>query len=290
MLRCDIAESEDTIHLVKKIEYSINPTQINEIFVFQDGVVVFWNIDHAQRAHTIRDLERYMEGPYESAVTMEEQDTMPYSVVEGGETVIKHDCFMLNADKHGENHRRFENVLERFSLSQAFAASVKVGVWETLLNNLAEPLSVTTKASRGCLGELALKQGFIPWSRREALMKSGEFAGLRHSINLDCTLLNRDFYWDRSQVEQYYLMSARHFTLSRRISGLNNRLDYCEELVKMVDNMLHLRHASTLEWMIIVLIVIEVIFDLLHYADSTPTKVIVVHESTGTDNSAKAAP
>lgn len=24
-----------------------------------------------------------MEGPYESAVTMEEQDTMPYSVVEG---------------------------------------------------------------------------------------------------------------------------------------------------------------------------------------------------------------
>lgn len=48
MLRCDIAESEDTIHLVKKIEYSINPTQINEIFVFQDGVVVFWNIDHAQ--------------------------------------------------------------------------------------------------------------------------------------------------------------------------------------------------------------------------------------------------
>lgn len=40
-----------------------------------------------------------------------------------GETVIKHDCFMLNADKHGENHRRFENVLERFSLSQAFAAS-----------------------------------------------------------------------------------------------------------------------------------------------------------------------
>ncbi|KAK6053882.1 hypothetical protein COOONC_08612 [Cooperia oncophora] len=160
-----------------------------------------------------------MEGPYESSVTMEEQDTMPFSVVEG---------------KHGTDHRKFENVLERFSLSQAFAASVKVGVWETLLNDLAEPLSNTTKA-----------------------LKSA------HSINLDCTLLNRDFYWDRSQVEQYYLI------------GLNNRLDYCEELVKMVDNMLALRHASTLEWMIIVLIVIEVIFDLLHFADSSPTRLIV---------------
>ncbi|KAK5976146.1 Required for meiotic nuclear division protein 1 [Trichostrongylus colubriformis] len=262
-------ESDDTIHLVKKLEYTINPIQINEIFVFQDGVAVFWNVGHAERAHVIRDLERYMEGPYESSVTMEEQDSMPFSVLDGGDTVIKHDRFILNGEKHGSDHRKFENVLERFSLSQAFAASVKVGVWETLLNDLAEPLSGTTKA---------LKQGVIPWSRKEALMKSGEFAALRHSINLDCTLLDRDFYWDRSHVERYYLMSARHFTLGRRISGLNRRLDYCEELVKMVDNMLALRHASTLEWMIIVLIVIEVIFDLLHFADSSPTKVIVVQE------------
>ncbi|XGW14721.1 hypothetical protein V3C99_000750 [Haemonchus contortus] len=266
-------DSEDTIHLVKKLEYTINPTQINEIFVFQDGVAVFWNVSHAERAHAIRDFERFMEGPYESSVTIEEQDTMPFSVLEGRDTTIKHDRFILSGEKHGKDHRNFDSVLERFSLSQAFAASVKVGVWETLLNDLAEPLSGTTKA---------LKQGIIPWSRKKALMKSGEFAALRHSINLDCTLLNRDFYWDRSQIEQYYLISARHFTLGRRISNLNRRLDYCEELVKMVDNMLALRHASTLEWMIIVLIVIEVIFDLLHYADSSPTKVIVVKESLDT--------
>uniref|UniRef100_A0A0N4WPU7 DUF155 domain-containing protein n=1 Tax=Haemonchus placei TaxID=6290 RepID=A0A0N4WPU7_HAEPC len=268
-------DSEDTIHLVKKLEYTINPTQINEIFVFQDGVVVFWNVSH--RAHAIRDFERYMEGPYESSVTIEEQDTMP--LIFRRDTTIKHDRFILSGEKHGSEHRNFDSVLERFSLSQAFAASVKVGVWETLLNDLAEPLSGTTKA---------LKQGIIPWSRKKALMKSGEFAALRHSINLDCTLLNRDFYWDRSQIEQYYLMSARHFTLGRRISGLNRRLDYCEELVKMVDNMLALRHASTLEWMIIVLIVIEVIFDLLHYADSSPTKVIVVKESLDTTSPSSA--
>ncbi|KHJ86843.1 hypothetical protein OESDEN_13393 [Oesophagostomum dentatum] len=309
-------EFDDTIHLVKKLEYSINPAQINEIFVFQDGVVVFWNVDHAQRAHTIRDLERYMEGAYESSITMEEQDTMPYSLVESDDVLIKHDCFMLSAAKHGADHRNYDNVLERFSLSQAFAASVKVGVWETLLNNLAEPLSETTKAlkqgvvpwnrkealrksgdddvlikhdcfmlsaakhgadhrnydnvlERFSLSQAfaasvkvgvwetllnnlaeplsettkALKQGVVPWNRKEALRKSGEFAALRHSINLDCTLLNRDFYWDHSQVEDIYVMSARHFILSRRISSLNRRLDYCEELVKMVDNILALRHV-----------------------------------------------
>uniref|UniRef100_A0A0K0DJF1 DUF155 domain-containing protein n=1 Tax=Angiostrongylus cantonensis TaxID=6313 RepID=A0A0K0DJF1_ANGCA len=208
---------------------------------------------------------------------MEEQDTMPYSVSENDDTGIKHDRFILNVDKHGAKHRTFEGILERFSLSQAFAASVKVGVWETLLNDLAEPLSCTTKARLLCIiTNKALKQGVIPWSRKAALIKAGEFADLRHSINLDCTLLNRDFYWDRSHLEEYYLMSARHFTIGRRLSGLNRRLDYCEELVKMVDNMIALRHASTLEWMIIALIVIEVIFDLLHYTDSSPSKVVIV--------------
>ncbi|KAJ1372739.1 hypothetical protein KIN20_034975 [Parelaphostrongylus tenuis] len=254
---------DDTIHLVKKLEYSINPLLIYEIFIFQDGVAVFWNVDHVQRAQIIRDLERYMEGPYDSTITMEEQDRMPYFVSENDETAIKHDRFVLNANIHGADHRNFEGILERFSFSQAFAASVKVGVWETLLNNLAEPLSPSNKA-------------FIPWGRKAALIKAGEFADLRHSINLDCTLLNRDFYWDRSQLEEYYLMSARHFSLGRRISGLNRRLDYCEELVKMVDNTIALRHASTLEWMIIVLIVIEVIFDVLHYVDSSPSKVVIV--------------
>lgn len=46
--------------------------------------------------------------------------------------------------------------------------------------------------------------------------------------------------------------------------------------------MLALRHASTLEWMIIVLIVIEVIFDIFHFADRAPKKVIVVSEPVDT--------
>ncbi|KIH66391.1 hypothetical protein ANCDUO_03279 [Ancylostoma duodenale] len=244
-------EFDDTLHLVKKLEYSINPSQINEIFVFHDGVVVFWNVDHAQRAHTIRDLERYMEAPYDSSITMEEQDTMPYSLVESGETGIKHDCFILNAEKHGPDHRRYNNVLERFSLSQAFAASAYCSFFFSKSGSLGDVIEQPRRTSFRYYEVIvfivllqALKQGVIPWNRKEALKKSGEFAALRHSINLDCTLLNRDFYWDHSQVEEFYIMSARHFVLTRRLGGLNRRLDYCEELVKMVDNMLALRHVS----------------------------------------------
>ncbi|CAD6188299.1 unnamed protein product [Caenorhabditis auriculariae] len=261
-------EFEETIHLAKKLEYVINPAELSELFVFRDGVVVFWNVESSQRAQILRDLERYAEGVYDSVIVMDEQDRMFFVVTDQSSSLIRHDRFQLSS-RHGEaQHNSNDSILERFALSQAFAASVKVGVWESLLNNLAEPLSNATKS---------LTQGIIPWSRKQALMRSGEFAALRHSINLDCTLLNKDFYWERPELEKYYTISARHFSLGRRIGMLNSRLDYCEELVKMVDNTIALRHASTLEWMIIVLIVIEVIFDVLHFADKSPSKVIVVN-------------
>ncbi|KAF1762690.1 hypothetical protein GCK72_010952 [Caenorhabditis remanei] len=261
-------EADDTLHFVKKLEYTINPAELSEIFVFRDGVVVFWNVDSSQRSQILRELERYAMAPYDSMIVMDEQDRMFYKFSEQSTvSSIRQDRFFLSGKHLDAFHGSNEAILERFAMSQAFAASVKIGVWESLLNNLAEPLSNTTKS---------LTQGKIPWSRKQALMRSGEFAALRHSINLDCTLLNKDFYWERPELEKYYTLAGRHFSLDRRIGLLNKRLDYCEELVKMVDNTIALRHASHLEWMIIVLIVIEVIFDVFHFADKSPKSVIVV--------------
>ncbi|PIC41099.1 hypothetical protein B9Z55_008633 [Caenorhabditis nigoni] len=269
-------EADDTLHFVKKLEYTINPAELSEIFVFRDGVVVFWNVDSSQRSQILRELERYAESPYDSRIVMDEQDRMFYKFSEQSTvSSIRQDRFFLSGKHLEAFHGSNEAILERFALSQAFAASVKIGVWESLLNNLAEPLSTTTKS---------LTRGKIPWSRKEALMRSGEFAALRHSINLDCTLLNKDFYWERPELEKYYMLAGRHFSLDRRIGLLNKRLDYCEELVKMVDNTIALRHASHLEWMIIILIVIEVIFDVFHFADRSPKSVIIVPAATDNDD------
>ncbi|CAB3401531.1 unnamed protein product [Caenorhabditis bovis] len=271
IITCIDDDTDDTLHFVKKLEYTINPAELSELFVFRDGVVVFWNVDSSQRSQILRDLEKYVDGPYDSMIVMDEQDRMFYRFAEqDAVSSIHQDRFYLSSKHTNSLSSSNEAILERFALSQAFAASVKIGVWESLLNNLAEPLATTTKS---------LTQGIVPWNRKQALMKSGEFAALRHSINLDCTILNKDFYWERPELEKYYLMAGRHFSLERRIGMLNKRLDYCEELVKMVDNTLALRHASTLEWMIIVLIVIEVFFDVFHFVDKGPKKVVIVSEA-----------
>ncbi|PAV76396.1 hypothetical protein WR25_07411 [Diploscapter pachys] len=229
-------EFDDTLHLAKRMEYTIDPLGLSEIFVFRDGAVVFWNVRTHDRAALLRDVERFAKNPYESSIALEELDRMAFKIVDGNDTEIKNDRFCLSGLRHSApTHRSTESILERFALSQAFAASVKIGVWEASLTNLAEPLSKTTRA---------LTQGYIPWNRKETLKHSGEFAALRHMMNLDSNLLNQDFYWDRGNLESYYKIAARHFMLERRLNSLNSRIDYCEELVKMVDNMLALRHVG----------------------------------------------
>lgn len=50
---------------------------------------------------------------------------------------------------------------------------MKVAIWESQLSEQAEPLAATTKA---------LSQGVIPWRRKEALKKTGQFSALRCMI------------------------------------------------------------------------------------------------------------
>uniref|UniRef100_F1L7W1 Required for meiotic nuclear division protein 1 n=1 Tax=Ascaris suum TaxID=6253 RepID=F1L7W1_ASCSU len=266
---CVDEESDEGLHFVPKDQYIIDRESVREFFVFADGVVVFWGMENAERAQVLRCLERHVESEYDSRMVQEEIDTMPFALKDEGSTQISSDQLLLNVGKYERGHNSSFSILERYSFSHGMAASVKVAIWESQLSEQAEPLAATTKA---------LSQGVIPWRRKEALKKTGQFSALRHSINLNCNLLNTDFYWEREELEHFYEMALRHFTVPRRLKLLNSRLDYCEDLVKLIDGMLSHRHASTLEWMIIILIIIEVIFEIWTFTDSAPTKVVICEE------------
>lgn len=48
---------------------------------------------------------------------------------------------------------------------------------------------------------------------------------------------------------------------------LNEKLSHCAELVELVGAQLSDRHHVRLEWMIIILIMVEVGFETLHFAE-----------------------
>jgi uncharacterized Rmd1/YagE family protein len=60
-------------------------------------------------------------------------------------------------------------------------------------------------------------------------------------------------------MERYYLALARYLEIRPRAAVLANRLEVIQELLEMMADEQKHRHSSLLEWIIIVLIAIEIV-------------------------------
>jgi hypothetical protein len=89
--------------------------------------------------------------------------------------------------------------------------------------------------------------------------KTGELFDLRHHINLSSDLLDTpDFYWDRQELESLFLQTCASLNISKRTKIINEKLNHCSELMMLVGHHLDDKHHVRLEWMIIILIMVEV--------------------------------
>lgn len=48
---------------------------------------------------------------------------------------------------------------------------------------------------------------------------------------------------------------------------MNEKLNHCVELIELISSNLTDKHHTRLEWMIIILIMVEVAFETLHYVE-----------------------
>ncbi|KAK9745249.1 RMND1/Sif2-Sif3/Mrx10, DUF155 [Popillia japonica] len=153
-----------------------------------------------------------------------------------------------------------DNLLEKYTFSNAMALSVKLGIWEASLEKYIDTIEFVTED---------LKNGNkIKMSQEEVLRKHGELFALRHMINLSSDLLDTpDFYWERDQLEVLYSQICTYFSISRRTKVINEKINHCVELIELLRSHLSDKHHVRLEWMIILLIMVEVCFEIIHYVD-----------------------
>ncbi len=90
------------------------------------------------------------------------------------------------------------------------------------------------------------------------------YINFRHEVNLRSDMLSPDIYWDRSDLDTLYTDVIRHFTVRARVNALNEQLSYCEHTLQMLGDLLSNQHSYRLEWIIIILIVMEVVLELAH--------------------------
>ncbi|XP_077996093.1 required for meiotic nuclear division protein 1 homolog [Glandiceps talaboti] len=225
-----------------------------EIFFFREGSVVFWNVKNTTMKKVMRIISKHEIGSYEVALVNWENEQMLYKYTDQSTKLVK-DEIMLNSANNPQ-----ATTLEKFTFSNAMALSVKLAIWEYSLDRFVgsiEWVPENLKAGRR-----------LNMSMQEVMKRVGELFELRHHINLSSDLLmTPDFYWDRESLELIYSRMCNYLNIARRTKVMNEKLNHCSEMVELMRTHLNDRHSLRLEWMIILLIAIEVVFEIVHYVE-----------------------
>ncbi|XP_063040323.1 required for meiotic nuclear division protein 1 homolog isoform X2 [Engraulis encrasicolus] len=225
------------------------PNDNGMVFLFREGSVVFWNVEEKTLKTVMRILEHHEIQPYEIALVHWENEEINYSIGVGN-SKLHRGSFLLNSELDYE-----QMILEKFAFSNALSLSVKLAIWEISLDNFVESIQ--------SIPEMLKSGQRVKLSRSEVLQKIGELFSLRHCINLSSDLLmTPDFYWDRENLEQLYDKTCQFLSINRRVKVVNEKLQHCTELTDLMRNHLSEKHSLRLEWMIVILITIEVMFEL----------------------------
>lgn len=246
-----VQNNKESVQVIAKYQVG---TESRFIYFFKEGSLVAWNVSDLEIENLLEFLKQYEVKPYEKSVVLNEKELMYYTYSPNtkiGQVTRDSICLVENSP---------EDLLTKYTISNAMALSVKLGIWEAALDKYIDSIEYITED---------LKSGKrISISRQEVLKRTGQLFALRHSINLDSDLLDTpDFYWEREDLENLYLQTRNYFSISRRTKVMNEKLNHCLELVDLLSSHLSDRHHIRLEWMIIVLIMIEVAFEALHYSE-----------------------
>ncbi|KAJ3015841.1 hypothetical protein HKX48_004345 [Thoreauomyces humboldtii] len=145
----------------------------------------------------------------------------------------------------------------RLAYSSGLARSVKLASLEEMLDSHLE--------KNRHIPQVLLQGRKIPLTRAQVLQNLGELFSLRGHLNLHSELLDSpDFCWSSQKMEDIFERISRNLDVRPRIAVFNKKLDYANELTEVIRNHLHTQHSTTLEWAIIILIMIEVGFQIFH--------------------------
>jgi uncharacterized Rmd1/YagE family protein len=219
-----------------------------DAFIFDDGTFVTWGASKSENEDFIKAIKPFQINPYGSVET-ELFDYFVDSSQEGGivaDTIILGEELPLNQAK--------------LAFSSGIARSVKLACLESLLEmHLNKNRKIPT---------LLLKGKKLPFGEDEVLRNLGELFALRGSVNLHSELLDSpEFVWSNALMESYFEKINKNLDVKPRIAIFNKKLDYANELAEVLRNHLNEKHALKLEWFIIILICVEIAFEVLHYAE-----------------------
>lgn len=239
--------------------------EAGDIFIFPSGTVVAWALPDSFASYlATTTLLPAAESPRVEDLETEDLDYVEDPQKENSN--IKGDTIILGTKPSGDmptsgpNRQSVETVLTKIAFSSGLARSTKLAVLESLLQNYFNSTrTIPTLLSHGSR---------LPFTRSFILRKTGQLLSVRAQLNLYSELTDSlpDLFWDSRHelgLEGYYEQVGKALDVGIRIKVLNEKMDYAQEIASVLRERLSETHGLRLEWTIILLIAVEVCFEIL---------------------------
>ncbi len=224
-----------TIFKNANVIYCNLDNQPGDVFYFAYGVLVTWGLSREQEQAVLQATK---------AFRVQATDVIDYD---------HYLYYFAPTPKVNGNEITLPSgdVNVKLAVSHALAQSAKLGIFEGVIAN-------TIQKTRYIPDSLA-NRGKIPLSRKAITKMMGQLFIERSMVNLHTDILDTpDFFWDHAEFLPLYTMISKDLDIDSRAEVLNARLDTLKELFDMLGSELNHRHSSTLEWVVILLIAMEI--------------------------------
>ncbi len=216
----------------------LTPEEDVYAFLFDYGVCVLWNYEYESEKRLLDLLLKYCVNPLEPFI----EEDLEYAKTPEEGIRIRHD--LIEVDGISE--------LVCQSLSHALAQSTKLASFEASIEE-------TIKKTK-YIPETLARKGAITFSRTKLAKERGRVYLEKSHIILQFNLLDTpEFIWEYPELEHFYLALSRYLEITPRATVLKNRLEVIQELLEMMADEQKHSHSSMLEWIIIILIAIEIV-------------------------------
>lgn len=209
--------------------------------VFGYGVVVYWNVSLDDR-YALQQL------------------LLEYAVNADAEPPEDNFSYQIGCEQDRFQHDHIELVSGDFkvllALSHAMGQSIKLAAFEGH--------AIDTIQATAHLPQALAREGVIKLNRKAMAKIRGQLFLTKSDIILNYDLLDTpEFFWEHPEYQAVYSMAANYLEIQPRTDVLSKKLETIHELLEMLADEQKHQHSSTLEWIIIWLIGVEIVMSIV---------------------------
>ncbi|RUS27944.1 hypothetical protein BC938DRAFT_482540 [Jimgerdemannia flammicorona] len=218
------------------------PFEGGELFIFDYGVVVFWNFPQATELLLLEDMASFRAHPVYDPENMQIEEMHFQYDTSQAQPRIFNDMITLKSGNH----------MIKLTISHAISQSA-------VLTRFEDMMEVTIEDTKHIPKKLA-QTGRLDMSRTEMTKINGRLFKLRMNVNLVSNVLDTpEIFWSEPSLQPLYNAIRGYLEIPQRAKILNDRCTVISDMLSMLREHMSSSFVSYQTWIIIWLIVVAVI-------------------------------